>query len=116
MSHPYTHGIWAVKPGREDAFIAAWTEFAQWSSREVPGALWAKLLRDRENPSRFITVGPWESLDAIERWRAEPGWQERVRQIRELLDGFEPATLDLVVELDSSQPTGFAGQAARGYV
>ena len=99
MNPPFTHGIWTVKSGHEDAFVQQWTEFADWSKREVPGALWANLFRDRAVPNRFITLGPWESLDAIERWRAEPGWRERVTRIRELLDGFEPSTLDLVVDI-----------------
>lgn len=100
MSQPYTHGIWTVKPGHEDEFVQLWTEFAQWSKGAVAGALWATLLRDRERPNRFITLGPWESLEAIERWRAEPGWRERVGRIRPLLDGFEPSTLDVVTQID----------------
>jgi hypothetical protein len=37
-------------------------------------------------------------LDAIERWRSQPGFMERVQRLRELLDGFEPSTLELVAE------------------
>lgn len=96
MGQPYTHGIWTVTPGREEQFVNAWTEMAVWTGRDVPGSMWAKLLRDTSAPNRFITLGPWESLDAIENWRALPGWQERVQRLRELLDGFEPSTLELV--------------------
>jgi heme-degrading monooxygenase HmoA len=95
---PYTHGVWTVKPGREEQFVAAWTEFADWTGREVPGSAWAKLMRDSGAPNRFISVGPWESLEAIETWRSNPGWSERVGRLRELLDGFEPCTLELVAE------------------
>jgi quinol monooxygenase YgiN len=98
MGQPYTHGVWTVKPGREEQFVAAWTELAEWSFREVPGSVWAKLLRDSSTPNRFISFGPWEDLDAIDRWRAHPGWQERVQRLRELLEGFEPSTLELVAE------------------
>jgi quinol monooxygenase YgiN len=98
MSQPYTHGIWTVTPGHEEQFVAAWAELAQWTGREVPGSTWAKLLRDCSTPNRFISFGPWPSLEAIEGWRGHPGWRERVEQIRELLDGFEPSTLELVVE------------------
>jgi heme-degrading monooxygenase HmoA len=99
MAQPYTHGVWTVTPGREEEFVTAWTELAEWTLREVPGSKWAKLLRDSDAPKRFISFGPWEDLDAIESWRALPGWQERVQRLRELLDGFEPSTLELVAEL-----------------
>lgn len=100
MANPYTHGVWTVKQGQEDDFVRLWTDFAKWSKTAVPGALWAKLLRDREHANRFITVGPWQSLEDIERWRSEPGWRERIGGVRELLVGFEPSTLDVVAEID----------------
>jgi heme-degrading monooxygenase HmoA len=90
MSDLYTCGTWTVKPGREDDFVTAWEEFAQWTSQNMAAAGWATLLQDEENPTRFLTVGPWESADAVAAWRASPGFQERIGRIRELLDGFEP--------------------------
>ena len=98
MAVPYTHGIWQVKPGRADEFVAAWTELAEWSLRDAEGAMWAKLLRDTGDEHRFVSLGPWESLAAIESWRELDGWKDRVGRIRELLVSFEPATLDLVAE------------------
>lgn len=97
---PYTQGVWKVKPGRADEFAAAWKEFAEWTSANADGAGWAKLLRDRADPSRFVSVGPWESLDAIERWRGLEGWKIRIAHIRELLESFEASTLDVAVEVD----------------
>jgi heme-degrading monooxygenase HmoA len=98
MAVPYTHGIWQVKPGRADEFIAAWTEFADWTVQHAQGTGWGKLLRDVNDEHRFISFGPWESLAAIESWRGLDGRNQRVGRIRELLVGFEPATLELVVE------------------
>lgn len=72
MTPPYTHGNWTVKHGNEEEFIRLWTEFAEWSKREVPGALSARLLRDRDNPRRFITVGPWERA-----WTRSSGGEQR---------------------------------------
>jgi hypothetical protein len=37
MSVPYMHGIWQVKPGRADDFVAAWTEFADWTVQHADG-------------------------------------------------------------------------------
>jgi len=103
MTQPYTCGIWTVKAGAQEQFVAAWTDLAEWTGREVQGSGRATLLRDRNAANRFVSFGPWESLEAIEHWRSLDGWQERVGRLRVLLDGFEPSTLELVVEVDSAQ-------------
>lgn len=97
MATPYTSGIWTVKPGSAEDFIAAWTELADWSRANAPGVGSAQLLRDRSDANRFISFGPWESLEAIERWRSMDGFQQRVARLRELLKEFEAFTLELVV-------------------
>ena len=87
-----------MKDGQADAFVAAWIEFAEWTAANVPGAGRGTLLRDLDDPTRFVSVGPWESLEAIAEWRKLPGWTERVEKIGPMLVGFEPATLELVAE------------------
>ena len=99
MGQPYTLGNWTAKPGREEEFVAAWQEIADWTRREVGGTSWARLLRDVADPRRFVSFGPWESLEAIDVWRALPGFQERVSRIREFLESFEPVTLEAVAEV-----------------
>jgi quinol monooxygenase YgiN len=99
MGTRYTWGSWRVKPGREDEFVAAWQEFAAWTAAEIPGAMWATLVRDEVDPSHFLSIGPWESKDAIEAWRATDGFRERVERIRELLDGFEAMTGEAVADV-----------------
>lgn len=98
MSVPYTQGVWQVKPGRADEFVAAWSEFADWTAAHAEGAGWVKLLRDTGDPNRFVTIGPWDSVEAIDAWRALDGWRERIGRIREMLAEFQAWTLDVVVE------------------
>lgn len=100
MGSLYTSGEWIVKAGREDEFVAAWRDLAEWSMSNVAGGGWAKLLRDRDDPRHFVSFGPWDSLEAIEEWRASPGFQERVGRIREMLEGFEPRTLEAAAEVE----------------
>jgi heme-degrading monooxygenase HmoA len=88
-----------VKSGREGEFVAAWHAFAEWSRSTIQGASWATLLRDRARPDRFVSVGPWDNLEAIEAWRSHPGFAERIDRLRGLIDSLEPMTLDMVVEL-----------------
>jgi heme-degrading monooxygenase HmoA len=99
MARAYSSGVWITKPGREADFIAAWQEFAEWSLRTIGGAPWATLLQDHERLNRFVSFGPWDSLERIDAWRAHPGFAERFGRIRELIESLEPSTLEAVVEV-----------------
>jgi heme-degrading monooxygenase HmoA len=95
MEQPYTHTTWHVKQGNEDEFVARWDEWVEWSHREGLAAP-ALLLRDAEEPSTFVSFGPWENLSAVRNWRSLAGYQERVARLREVVDSFEPRTLEVV--------------------
>jgi heme-degrading monooxygenase HmoA len=93
-SENYTHTVWHVQAGREDEFVARWREWVEWSHRQGLEAP-ALLLRDLESPQTFISFGPWVSAAAVRSWRALPGYQERVARLQEVVDGFEPRTLEV---------------------
>jgi len=95
----YTSGDWHVKPGRESEFVDAWRELAGWSTSEFTPKGWGKLLRDKEDTTHFISVGEWPDERAIEEWRANDGFKERIEKIRELLEEMNIRTLDLAVEV-----------------
>jgi heme-degrading monooxygenase HmoA len=97
VSNAYTHSTWRVKPGLEDEFVRRWKELADWSALQGLASK-AILLRDIDDPSRFVSLGPWESIEAIRRWRSAPGFHERVARLQEVLDDFEPRTLELASE------------------
>ena len=97
MADTYTHTTWRVKPGQEDEFIRRWSEWIQWSHLQGLGPR-ARLLRDAEHPSTFVSFGPWMSDDAVKNWRAAGGYHERVALMQEVLEGFEPRTLHVVAE------------------
>ena len=97
MAQHYTHTHWYVKPGREADFVQRWRAFAGWSAAEGLAAS-ARLLRDVDDPSHYISFGPWETLEAVRRWRGMPGFQEHVVALSEVVDRFEPKTLELVAE------------------
>ncbi|MGB8961021.1 MAG: antibiotic biosynthesis monooxygenase family protein [Pseudonocardiaceae bacterium] len=92
----YTLGVWTVKRGCEEEFIQAWLDLATRTQSDFPGGS-ATLLRDRDNPRRFISLGPWQSLEQIEAWRASTTFKDGVGRIRGLLDSFEPHTMDEAV-------------------
>ena len=97
MRELYTSGRWTVKPGREDDFAQAWADLAEWTIDNFEGSQWARLLQSRERPTQFVSFGPWGSEDAIGKWRASSGFQERVGAIQEMLEEFQPGVFELRV-------------------
>jgi heme-degrading monooxygenase HmoA len=96
MGQTYSQTTWIVKPGSEDEFVRRWQELAAWSAAH--GLAKSTLLRDNERRNRFVSFGPWESLDAVRRWRGMPDFHERIQRVQEVLEGFEPHTLEQVSE------------------
>ncbi len=97
MRQHYSHTTWLVKRGQEDEFIRRWAEFADWSQAEGLTAQ-ATLLRDVDEPRRFVSFGPWETLATIRRWRALPGYTEHAARLADVLESFEARTLEQVAE------------------
>jgi heme-degrading monooxygenase HmoA len=95
----YTLGEWTVKNGREDDFVRAWSEMAERTKLDFPNEV-ATLLRDRDHPNRFISSGPWESVEQIEQWRNSETFKTGVGKLRDLVDDFSAHTMDLAAAID----------------
>lgn len=69
----YTH-IWAfqVRPGRVEEFLRHYAGAGTWALmfRRAPGYIGTRLLRDRNDPLRFVTVDDWESEEHYRAFRA----------------------------------------------
>jgi heme-degrading monooxygenase HmoA len=92
----YTLGIWKTKKGRETEFIEAWQSFANWTSRNLPGAGDGTLLQHEGTPQRFVSFGPWEDAESVAKWREQPRFNEFVAKAQELCEAFEPQNMILV--------------------
>ena len=95
----YTSGVWIVKKGREDDFARRWQESSDSLSLDFPGVTF-RLMRDRENPQRFVSMGEgWRNAEQIEAARSSPGFQDAMAAIWRILESGEIATLELVAEV-----------------
>jgi heme-degrading monooxygenase HmoA len=97
VAQAYTLTVWQVRPGLEDEFVRRWSEWIEWSHRQGLQAD-ARLLRDVDTPGRFVSFGPWVTLQAVRSWRSQQGYQERVERLQEVLESFQAETLELVAE------------------
>jgi len=92
---------WKVKPGQEDEFIRRFREFAAWTLGEFPGAVIgaARLIQHADDPTRFVSFGRFASIDALERWRAHPHYEETEKRIAETLESGDAGVYALRVQL-----------------
>lgn len=107
MSTVYTSGTWTPSPGREDAFVDAWEQFAAWASA-MPGAGRLSLTRDLYEEGRYVSFGAWASEDAIRGWKGSPEFKERMAQVLQHVGDFKSAELGLVAEAEEGTVTGAA--------
>jgi heme-degrading monooxygenase HmoA len=98
MTETYTCGNWRVKPGEEDAFVQAWTEFVTWAS-EMPGSATFRLVRNLDDPGQYMSFAPWESFEAQNAWKTLPEFRERIGRVRSHCEDFQPSTLELVTSV-----------------
>jgi heme-degrading monooxygenase HmoA len=100
MSEVYTTGSWKPNPGGEDAFVAAWTRFAGWAS-SMSGAGTLRLVRDLHDPGRYVSFGDWESIGQVKAWKSSPEFRERMAQVLQHVDEFQPTELALVATAEA---------------
>jgi len=99
MSETYSSAVWNVKPGEEDAFVQAWTEFVKWSSTK-PGSGTFRLVRDTEQPNHYLSFAPWESSDAQDAWKQQPEFVELLGRVRSHCEDFRPSLYELVAAVE----------------
>ena len=100
MAETYTMGFWTAKPGEEDTFAAAWTEFAEWIKKQ-PGVNTLRLVRDVKDPSKFISFANWNSIELVHVWKATPEFKERIGRVKKHTDEFTAAEAEVVVHVEA---------------
>jgi hypothetical protein len=92
MTRVWTHGVWTVREGREQEFVAAWRALVPVGTRLGSGD--PILLRDRDRPNVFRSFGSWPDVETAGRFREEI--RPLLGGMDELLDRFDTFTLDEV--------------------
>jgi heme-degrading monooxygenase HmoA len=92
----FTLATWLVKEGREADFISGWKSFAEWTGRSGLAAGSGHLPQDAANPRSLLSVGPWQSKEAIDQWRSAPEFKAFFEAAREISEEIQPRTLSQV--------------------
>ena len=95
----YTHAMWRVKPGNEEAFVQAWKALAAaLTSLPHPGTQ-GTLIQSLTDPTLFYSFGPWDTLEDIAAMRSDPAAQEAIKRVRELCEEATPGAYRVVMEI-----------------
>jgi heme-degrading monooxygenase HmoA len=98
MGEVYSSGSWKAKDGQESEFETAWTEFARWMST-MPGAGTARLTKDLDEPGRYMSFAPWESVEQMHAWKSDPAFRENMGRVQAHVDEFRPSEVELVAQV-----------------
>ena len=98
MTETYSSGVWTVKSGEEDAFVEDWKAFVTWAA-ELPGSGTFRLVRDVDQPNRFLSFGNWDGSDSQNAWTHHPEFAERLGRVRAHCDDFAPSSYELTAEV-----------------
>ena len=95
----YTLGVWKVKPGQEQAFIATWKRLGAffYSLPGPPGP--GTLIQSLEDPTQFYSFGPWRSLEDIQAMRADPRTPDQIGKLMALCDEAKPDAFRVVAQV-----------------
>ena len=89
---------WRIKPGQEEAFEAAWVDLVISSKGTFPGRR-AFLLRDRERPGVYVSMGAWPTADMMGTWRDVPGLVQRFETLRGFAASYDLRSFDEVIDV-----------------
>jgi heme-degrading monooxygenase HmoA len=94
MPNVWTHGVWRVKPGREEEFVDLWRQMAREGMATLETVEPPTLLRDHDEPTEFVSFGPWPNLEEVDRFRSSDAFRNGQARLRDLLESFTTRTLD----------------------
>ena len=92
----YTLGVWRVKDGKQNEFIAAWQALGRYfhSLRKPPGK--GTLVQSVDEPKQFYSFGPWRALDDIQEMRSRPETPMEIGKLMDLCEEGRPGTFRVV--------------------
>jgi quinol monooxygenase YgiN len=97
----YMSGSWNVKHGKEDAFVQAWTDALEWTMKVTDGAAQSfTLIRDENDPQRFLSFGAWRDKSDVKAWRELPDLPIYLGRIKDLCEDFELKPYSIASEVN----------------
>ena len=91
-----------LKPGMQDAFLAAYEAIRYDVARGVPGHIADQVCQSPEDGDRWLITSEWESIDDFYAWEATEEHRELARPLRECME--EAQSFKYVVREETRNP------------
>src|SRR5262245_58821766 len=85
-SDHWASGLWTVKAGSDDEFVARWQTWLVWTVQNARGFRSATLIRSEADGRRFESFSDWDDADARAAWEGSDGFRDLMAPVRELCD------------------------------
>lgn len=95
----YTSGDWYTKPEQQDEFVRLWHERSKTAVEEIDCEGWNVLLRDREDPRHFVSLGAFHDEIAFVTWRDGDGLNNRLAELSAVLEHAETSLFEVVASV-----------------
>lgn len=111
LDRVFTHALWRVRPGQEQAFVADWTALADVFARLDRPPFWGTLLQSASDPHVFYSFGPWPSAEAVAEMRRDEAAAAAMARLRGHCEEATPGLYREVkhVEVRADGPGGHSG-------
>jgi len=90
-----------LKPGAEEAFLAAYERIRHQVARGVRGHVADQVCRLRDDAAQWLITSEWERLEHFLEWERSDGHRELARPLRECIAGARSLKFDVVEETRS---------------
>lgn len=110
----YTHAMWRVEEGKQEAFVAAWTALGDTFAALPDPPLWGTLIRSTADPTLFYSFGPWSTREHVEAMRSNEGAIAGLERLRSLCVEASPGAYELVRHVNLHGASGPRLPAAEG--
>jgi heme-degrading monooxygenase HmoA len=87
------------KEESQDAFLARWREFLEWTRESAAGFQHAFLLRGKGDPRHFVSYSTWDDPASMQRWSALPEFEQKLGACRALCVDFQSDAYERVLTI-----------------
>jgi heme-degrading monooxygenase HmoA len=95
MADAYASAQWFVREGEEEVFVQRWHDFLTWTQGKFgDGFERARLLRDSNDATHFVSFAEWDDAVSRDRWRQDAEFSEHLDGLRELCRDLHTSNYD----------------------
>ncbi|RPI15529.1 MAG: hypothetical protein EHM58_13980 [Ignavibacteriae bacterium] len=90
--------MWKIKPGNEEKFRQTWLKLKDMASKLENAPVFAKLIKNTQDPTLLYSFAAWNRMEDIERLRDNPESTNIFQELTSLCTETTPVASYMVIE------------------